>query len=56
MDNLPPSESRSRLKQCSSSCSSEYSSNIGRELTHVVSVTSTVDWIQLNLNTVERQS
>ena len=37
--NLPPSQSRSRLKHCPSSYGSSYSSNIGREFTHAVEVT-----------------
>ena len=46
MGNLPPSWSRNRLRQCSSSYGSAYRSNAGRQFTYTVGVTNTVE-IQL---------
>ena len=53
VDNLSPSQLGSRLKQCSSSSNTTYSSSTEREFTHGIGVTDTAGWIQLNLNTVK---
>ena len=54
MGNLPPSQSRSKLKQCLSSHSSSHSLKIGRESTHAVGVINALDTVEIQSDTVDR--